>query len=110
MSSKYAPIAHIIQLRDRLDNALTKRKKAVFGQLDGFFRSLTDLDFADDVALLDTTGDGLQDMIHHACKTSKRIELTRNSSKTKVLAVNQSTPLDDKLIENIDEFKYKCLF
>ena len=58
----------------------------------------------------ENTAEGLQDTFDLVSKTLKLIRLTINSSKTKKMAVNQSGPyqiiLDNKPIENVDEFKY----
>jgi hypothetical protein len=91
-------------------NNVMRNHSIVFGQIAGFLQSLTDLDFADDVAELETTADSLQGMIDDTSEVSKRIGLTISGAKTKVLALNQPAPcqvtLDGEPIENVEEFKY----
>ena len=91
-------------------NAMRNHSGIVFGQIAGFLQPLTDLDFADDVAELETTADSLQGMIDDTYEVSKRIGLAISGAKTKVLALNQPAPcqvtLDGEPIESVEEFKY----
>ena len=71
----------------------------------------TDLDFADDIALLSNDIRQAQELLDHVQSESKKIGLGINSTKTKFIALN--SPADVKLIaddgeeiQKVDDFKY----
>ena len=71
----------------------------------------TDLDFADDIALLSNDIRQAQELLDHVQTEAKKIGLGINSTKTKFIALN--SPADVKLIaddreeiQKVDDFKY----
>ena len=72
-------------------------------------RRLADLDFADDVALLDDSREDATDHIEQFAALSRSAGLNINYNKTKVLYVNlskENITCDDNAIEAVDDFKY----
>jgi hypothetical protein len=74
-------------------------------------RKLTDLDFADDIALLDDSWEGMKDLTSRVEKEAGSVGLRINSGKTKLMVVgNMGTPqiimVDGKQVEEVDEFCY----
>ncbi|KAK1803205.1 hypothetical protein P4O66_021720, partial [Electrophorus voltai] len=71
---------------------------------------LTDLDFADDIALLGTTKPALQSMTTCLEGEAEKVGLRINTDKTKVMRVNRQTKgqitIGQQTVEDIDEFTY----
>ena len=71
---------------------------------------LEDLDFADDIALISSTFQHMQEKTDRIHEIAKRTGLKINQSKTKLLRINskQQTDLvlDNQKIENVEEFVY----
>ena len=73
--------------------------------------TLPDLDFADDIAMLEDTCVEAQDLLHRMEKACNDIGLFLNYDKTKYIHINPTTPssiatYDGTQIEQVDEFKY----
>ena len=71
----------------------------------------TDLDFADDIALLSNDIYQAQELLNLVQSESKKIGLTLNSTKTKFIALNspngvQLVAEDEEVIEQVADFKY----
>jgi len=76
-------------------------------------RRLADLDFADDLALLDHTYRALQDMTNRLHGLGKKVRLRISDGKTKTMTVGKQhdivMPLitvDNQNIENVHKFQY----
>ena len=73
---------------------------------------LVDLDFADDIALIDTTQTTMQEITHRVEKTASHVGLYINAAKTKVMPVsNEYNTSGDILVESnpiefVEEFCY----
>ncbi|KAK1804715.1 hypothetical protein P4O66_003535 [Electrophorus voltai] len=71
---------------------------------------LTDLDFADDIALLANTKPALQSMTTCHKGEAEKVGLRINTDKTKVMRVNRQTKgqitIGQQMVEDIDEFTY----
>lgn len=71
---------------------------------------LNDLEFADDIALLENSIPAAQSQLSGLASSAKNVNLNISSSKTKVLAVNtgSNTPikLEGKPLEFVSDFKY----
>ena len=70
--------------------AMINHREVVFGLLDGFLQSLVELNFVDNVALLKTSIDSLQNMVEDVSEALKFIGPIISSSKTKVMTFNHS--------------------
>jgi len=67
---------------------------------------LVDLDFADDIALIDTTQTTMQEITHRVEKTALHVGLYINAAKTKLMPVsNKYNTSEDILVEG-DPIKY----
>ena len=71
----------------------------------------TDLDFADDIALLSNDISQAQELLNQVQAESKKIGLVLNSDKTKFIALNSPTNVqlhgeENEEIEKVDDFKY----
>ncbi|BHF76999.1 hypothetical protein SprV_0502010100 [Sparganum proliferum] len=73
---------------------------------------LTDLDYADDIALLASSFGDLQSMVSRVNEVAKLVGLSINAGKTKVFSScipdQETTPLgiDDCQLEEVDSFRY----
>ena len=72
---------------------------------------LTDLDFADDIALLSEEIEQAQQLLERLEQQSAKVGLHLNDKKTKVMAYNQDTPVDittrkGEKLEVVKNFKY----
>eukprot|EP00058_Branchiostoma_floridae_P025155 XP_002610645.1 hypothetical protein BRAFLDRAFT_65836 [Branchiostoma floridae] len=72
---------------------------------------LPDLDFADDICLLEDTIRAAQDFLHRVESATQEIDLFLNASKTMVMHINPPDPLvlkarDGTVIEQVSDFKY----
>ena len=73
--------------------------------------TITDLDFADDIALLCNEVEDAQEMLRRLENEAGNVGLKANGKKTKVMAFNQETEPevytnDGTLLEVVDDFKY----
>ena len=75
-----------------------------------FTTKLDDLDFADDVALLSSTKQHIQNKTTKMSEEAKRVGLTINKIKTKVMRINaksqENVTVDGQDISEVDEFTY----
>lgn len=73
-------------------------------------RKITDLTFADDIALIAESQVQLQDMLNRIVVTASKVGLIISAEKTKIMHCCSSLPivvkLDGKQLEQIDQFKY----
>ena len=72
---------------------------------------ITDLDFADDIALVTEELEQAQDFLHHVQENASKIGLHLNSDKTEFISFNQVQntvlkTINDKNIKKVDNFKY----
>ena len=72
---------------------------------------LSDLDFADDIALIEETIQKAQDLLHRVETDCQHVGLYLNPKKTKYMLVNSNdtTPLttsNGSIIEQVDDFTY----
>ncbi|CAH1244514.1 Hypp7329 [Branchiostoma lanceolatum] len=73
---------------------------------------ISDLDFADDIGLLEDTIQAAQDLLYRVERATQEIGLYLNSSKTKVMHINPSDhpqallAKDGSTIERVSDFKY----
>ena len=71
---------------------------------------LGDLEFADDISLMENEKEGAQDQLDRLSHTAKETGLIINSDKTKFLAINTAgetkLQLDGKDLEKVDDFQY----
>ena len=71
---------------------------------------LTDLDFADDLALLGDTPESLQAMTDNLASMAAKVGLRINTQKTKVMAVKEGNPItvqvNNQTAEEVDSFTY----
>jgi hypothetical protein len=73
---------------------------------------LSDLDFADDICLMEDTVDAAQDLLHRVERATQEIGLYLNASKTKFIRLNPSANASDLLaidgsrIDEVEDFKY----
>lgn len=74
------------------------------------WKQLTDLDFADDLALLSHTQQQMQEMTTSVADTSAQIGLNIHKGKSKILKINTTTTnpilLDRESLEEVDAFTY----
>ena len=74
------------------------------------FSSLEDLDFADDIALLSSRQDHMQDKTNELTHYSSRLGLHINASKTKEMRINakstQNLTINNEDVEKVDVFPY----
>ena len=73
--------------------------------------NIADLDFADDIALLNETIAEAENLLHRLEKSTQSSGLFLNAKKTKYMHINPTTndgiqSLDDVLIEKVEDFKY----
>ena len=73
--------------------------------------TISDLDFADDIALLSENNEQAQQLLQNLEEESAKVGLHLNGKKTKVMAYNQETPIDittrsGERLEVVDNFKY----
>ena len=74
-------------------------------------RRLTDLDFADDLALIAETRDALQDMSSSLEVNAAKVGLRISSEKTKAMEIGTQVQLNQIVVngipvENVDRFTY----
>ena len=73
-------------------------------------RKLNDLDYADDIALLEQSFVGAQNQLNETSKSAKEVGLDINVAKTKSIIINDkkdlSLTINGEAIEIVDEFKY----
>ena len=73
-------------------------------------RRLTDLDFADDLALLGENAKSLQSMIDNLANTAVKVGLRISTKKTKVMSVREQQPMALKInqqeAEEVENFTY----
>ncbi|XP_048729765.2 uncharacterized protein LOC125647117 [Ostrea edulis] len=73
-------------------------------------QQLDDLDFADDIALISSTQQQMQDKTSLLAATSVKLGLKPNESKTKIMKINakskQSIKIRDTILEEVEEFTY----
>ena len=73
-------------------------------------KTMTDLDFADDIALVSNSAEQAGKLLSEVERQCQRIGLGLNAKKTKVMAVNVEDPsvttLDGTLLEVVPDFKY----
>jgi len=90
-------------------------KKATAGHTTGLQwlsqTHLCDLDFADDVALLDHTWSGMRDLTEKVKDQAASLGLKINTSKTKIISIgkcigNESLEIDGERVEKVEEFCY----
>ena len=72
---------------------------------------LADLDFADDIALLENTSLDAEHLLHKVEKAALEVGLALNASKTKFIHVNRTNQqeihtVDGNAIEQVDDFLY----
>ena len=72
---------------------------------------VTDLDFADDIALLASEIDSAQKLLHNVEIEAKKVGLSLNAKKTEVQSYNIIRPLgihtiDGQMIREVNNFKY----
>ena len=74
---------------------------------------INDLDYADDIALLENNIKRAQDQLDQMSKTAKEVGLEINVNKTKIMRLNEKEEdrniqltLNGETIENVDNFKY----
>ena len=72
---------------------------------------LTDLDFADDIALLDTTWQGMTDLTRRIEKEAETVGLRINAAKTKLMVIGKSDQVPSitaggETVETVKEFCY----
>ncbi|XGW33824.1 hypothetical protein V3C99_017911 [Haemonchus contortus] len=72
---------------------------------------LTDLDFADDIALMAEAKDGLQKVTDALNEEASMIGLRINASKSKAMSIGQACPqvninVEDTMLANVDKFTY----
>jgi hypothetical protein len=74
------------------------------------WQQLDDLDFADDIALISSTQQQMQEKTSLLAETSIKLGLRPNESKTKVMKINakrkQSIKIKDTNLEEVEEFTY----
>src|SRR6218665_2234624 len=73
---------------------------------------LTDLDFADNIALLDNTWDGIKQLTERVQTEAARVGLAINPDKTKVMKIGKWQGMDRIVIEEvtIEEVEDFCFF
>lgn len=72
-------------------------------------KTITDVDYADDIALLSDTIQEASELLHRVEKAAREIGLYINSDKTEFISFNQKgeiRSLDDKPIKAVEEFIY----
>ena len=73
-------------------------------------RCLTDLDFADDLALLGENAKSLQSMTDNLANTAEKVGLSISTEKTKVMSVREQQPMTLKVnqqeAEEVENFTY----
>ena len=73
-------------------------------------QQLDDLDFADDIVLISSTQQQMQEKTFLLAETSIKLGLRPNESKTKVMEINakrkQSIKIKDTNLEEVEEFTY----
>ena len=71
---------------------------------------LEDLDFADDIALLSSSHDHMQQKTTKLYETAKKIGLNINKKKTEVLRINSKNPaaitINNEALQNVEKFTY----
>ncbi|XP_071153376.1 uncharacterized protein [Mytilus edulis] len=74
------------------------------------FNQLEDLDFADDIAIVSTTSEHLQEKTNILTNYAKQTGLNVNARKTKVMSINtrNTTPItiNDLPVDSVDDFTY----
>ena len=91
---------------EKLGFHLKKRQSRRIGPI-----CLTDLDFADDIALVSEHLDQAQEMLEKVESEAARVGLIANAKKTKVMAYNQPLPpqiktSDGSTLEVVNDFTY----
>ena len=98
-------ITYTIQLGYRLDNAQNFGWQGIQWT---FTSILEDLDYADDLSLLASRHQDIQQKTNNLAKHAALIGLKVNTGKTKVLKINatvrESLSLEDKQLEEVEEF------
>ncbi|KAI5718070.1 hypothetical protein M8J77_015738 [Diaphorina citri] len=71
-------------------------------------KTLSNLRFADDIALFAENHEDIQRMLQHLSKESEKVGLKINESKTKIMTNNtrEETKLNDKIIEYVEDYCY----
>src|SRR5688572_8183106 len=72
---------------------------------------LSDLDFADDIALLENTWDGIKEITGKVQEEAARVGLAINPEKTKIMRIGKwqeadGIKIDNKTIDVVDDFCY----
>jgi hypothetical protein len=74
------------------------------------WQQLDDLDFADDIALISSTQQQMQEKTSLLAETSIKLGLRPNESKTKVMKINakrkKPIKIKDTNLEEVEEFTY----
>ena len=91
---------------ERLGFTITPRRSRQVGPL-----NITDLDFADDIALLSDTATQAQELLRNVENAALCVGLHMNAKKTQFMTYNQSTCVDIQTVdgnplEEVKDFKY----
>ncbi|KAI8477689.1 Exportin-5 [Branchiostoma belcheri] len=91
---------------EELGFQLVKRRSRRIGP-----KVVTDLDFADDIALLSVELHQAQQLLRNVETSVARVGLQMNAGKTKFMAFNQQSPVclkttDGSTLEKVEDFKY----
>ncbi|XP_078661569.1 uncharacterized protein LOC144905694 [Branchiostoma floridae x Branchiostoma belcheri] len=91
---------------EELGFQLVKRRSRRIGP-----KVVTDLDFADDIALLSEEVHQAQQLLRNVETSVARVGLQMNAGKTKFMAYNQQSPVclkttDGSTLEKVEDFKY----
>jgi hypothetical protein len=77
------------------------------------WQQLDDLDFANDIALISSTQQQMQEKTSLLAETSIKLGLRPNENKTKVMKINvkrkQPIKIKDTNLEEVEEFTYLVL-
>ena len=97
---KFPATCHVVDVVSEGENGIRWRLTS----------KLDDLDFADDVALLSSTRNHIQDKTTRMNEVAKRVGLKINLGKTKILRINAKNQtkitIDGQNIEEVREFTY----
>lgn len=102
----YALRMATMEREEELGFTINKRKSKRVGP-----EIVTDLDFADDIALTSNDANQAQELLSHVEHSSAKLGLRINAKKTKVMACNMEHPplirtRTGDILEIVDDFKY----
>ena len=102
-----SPILFLITIDWVMKNTTADKPRGIQWTL---FSKLEDLDFADDLALLSSSHNHIQEKTNRLCRFAQQTGLTINEKKTQIMKINNTiqntVTIKDHHIEEVDDFTY----